>query len=536
MEVGTLPFTGPHTTMARIALISLYDRNAYGLRLLSASLKLQGHECSLVFLKRYQHAAERVLRTAPEDAAWIGIDRRGRPFRHAVGSEITDAELELLGGLLVRAQPDVVGLTVNSPLLRQARKVTDFIRSRIEAPVVWGGYHPTVDPLSSTSWCDYACVGEGDVALLEIARCVDERRNLDDVPNLAFRRSGDLVCNPLAPLVEDLDALPPPDRDPRDMAFIEHDRLEAPYGVLNDKQPGVLQALSSRGCPYHCTYCCEATFKGLYHGQRFLRRRSPESVVNELAEVTRRFNLREIQFEDEIFGLDLRWLREFVPRYRERVGLPFTAYLFPSRQVEEIVALLQSAGLSYCCLALESGSDRMCRDVYERAWDRDLFLASVRACRDQGVGFYTDVITYSPYEREEDLRATLEVLLAAGGPYHICINKLFVMPGTALGERLAADGLQLPDAGAGGVFDYYARLFRIASLSRASATLVAIVERLPWFRRYPRTLDPLVVELLLLPFQPRKLLRRFETALRRVRDRFAPGMAAGTPTTSETSP
>jgi len=521
--------------MARIVLISLYDRNAYGLRLLSASLKRKGHECSLVFLKRYHHASEAVLRGAPEGTAWVGIDRRGRPFRHAVGSEITDVELELLGGLLVRARPDVVGLTVNSPLLRQARQVTEFIKSKVGAPVVWGGYHPTVDPLSSTSWCDYACVGEGDVALLEIARCADEGRSLDEVPNLAFRRSGELVSNPLAPLVEDLDALPPPNRDPRDMAFIEHDRLEAPYAGLNDKPPGVLQALTSRGCPYHCTYCCEATFKSLYRGQRFLRRRSPESMVNELAEASRRFKLREIQFEDEIFGLDLQWLREFAPRYRERVGLPFTAYLFPSRQVGEIVALLRSAGLGYCCLALESGSARMCREVYERVFDRDLFLASVRACRDHGVQFYTDVITYSPYECEEDLNATLSVLLAVGGPYHICINKLHVMPGTALGTRLAADGLTLPEAGAGGVFDYYARLFRIASLSRASAALVALVERTPWFRRHPQALDPLFIELLLLPLQPRKLLRWLKTALRRARDRFGPSPGTGTRTTVEAS-
>ena len=70
--------------------------------------------------------------------------------------------------------------------------------------------------------------------------------------------------------------------------FLEDNSLKRGYQVLNDKKPGVYQAMSARGCPYKCSYCCEATFKDLYAGEVFLRRRSPEDLVAELADRTTR--------------------------------------------------------------------------------------------------------------------------------------------------------------------------------------------------------------------------------------------------------
>src|SRR5258707_14818948 len=84
-----------------------------------------------------------VVEAEPEDYPWIGIDSRGREFRYAHGSPITDRELALLGGLIDRLQPDAIGMSVTTPLRKRNVLVTQFVKTLTDAPVIWGGYDPT---------------------------------------------------------------------------------------------------------------------------------------------------------------------------------------------------------------------------------------------------------------------------------------------------------------------------------------------------------------------------------------------------------
>ena len=188
------------------------------------------------------------------------------------------------------------------------------------------------------------------------------------------------------------------------MALVpEDDQLIVNYPILTDRSSGVYQPITSRGCPYSCTYCCEASLKDIYTGEKFLRRRSPQDSVAELAEAKQKYGATEIMFEDEIFGMDSKWLARFTPLYREQVGLPFSAYLYPTRNIDKILPMMKEAGLTSCCISLQTGSERIHKSVFDRPYDRELFLRTIRLCRALGIGFYTDVITFNPYEEESAL-------------------------------------------------------------------------------------------------------------------------------------
>jgi anaerobic magnesium-protoporphyrin IX monomethyl ester cyclase len=469
-------------SMATIVFISICDRNAHGLRMMSSSLRRNGHACHIVFLKRYGRSPS--VDAEPDDYPWIGLDSRGREFRYAHGSPITDRELELLRGLLERIRPDAIGMSVTTPLRKRNARVTRFIRSFSDTPILWGGYDPTVNTADCLDHCDYACVGEGDLAILDVARRLDVGESLDTVENLSYRRDGSTVTIPKGALVHDLDSLPWRDNSPEHKYFIEDDRLEENYPVLTDRPGGIYQTITARGCPYRCTYCCEASLKDIYTGEKFLRRRSARDAVAELAAAKAEHGATEIMFEDEIFGMDHKWLQQFVPLYREQVGLPFSAYLYPTRNVDKLLPLLKEAGLTSCCVSLQSGSERIHKHVFDRPYDRELFLKTIRLCRSLGVGFYTDVITFNPYEEESDLEKTLDVLLDIQGPYGLCINKLFVLPGTPLAVQMQRDGKAI-DSSRDEMFASYCRLFSIASLSPFSAPAVRAVKSWRLFRRYP---------------------------------------------------
>lgn len=485
--------------MATIAFVSLYDRNAYGLRVMSANLRKHGHECHIIFLKRYDTNPTYQLDLEVGEYPWMGIAKSGRVFKYASNSQISATELELLGQAIDRIRPQVIGMTVNTPLRVQAVKVTRYLKQRTSVPIVWGGYDPTTNPQDCLRLCDYACIGEGDQAILEIARRLDEGRGFDDVGNLAFFKRGFPRTNPKYPAEQNLDNYPWRDDDAEYKYFIEDDRVVEQYDRVNDRPRGVYQAMSARGCPYKCSYCCEATFKELYEGEKFLRRRSPEDIVAELAQAKQRFNLTKIQFEDEIFAMNLKWLNVFAPLYKRDVGLPFSAYIYPTRNIENILSVLKDAGLNYCCLALESGSERVNKQVFDRVYDRELFLHTAAVCKGLGLPFYTDVITYNPYEQEEDLQKTLDVLVDIGGGFDMCINKLFVLPGTKMAEHMKADGIAVGDASRDAMFNYYCRLFWISSMTSRSRSLVRTLQRVPVFRRHPTLLNPQVVEATLHP-------------------------------------
>ncbi len=473
--------------MSKIVFISICDRNAHGLRMMSSSLRRNGHECHIVFLKRYGRSPS--VEAEPDDYPWIGIDTRGREFRYAHGSPITDRELDLLRGLLERIRPDAIGMSVTTPLRKRNVRVTRFIKGFTAAPVIWGGYDPTVNTGDCLEHCDYACVGEGDVAMLEIARRLDAGESLDGVSNLSYRRGGSTVTIARAPLVHDLDSLPWRDNTPEQKYFIEDDRLIESYPSLTDRPAGTYQTITSRGCPYRCTYCCEASLKDIYTGEKFLRRRSAGDTVAELAEAKIKYGATEIMFEDEIFGMDYKWLQQFTPLYREQVGLPFSAYLYPTRIIDKLLPMLKDAGLTSCCVSLQTGSERIHKNVFDRPYDRELFLKTIRLCRSLGVGFYTDVITFNPYEEESDLQKTLDVLLDIKGPYGLCINKLFVLPGTPLTEQMRRDGKTIEDGSRNDLFGYYCRLFSIASWSPFSSWVVRLVKRFDVFRRHPSLIN-----------------------------------------------
>lgn len=485
--------------MATIVFISIYDRNANGLRLMSANLIKHGYQCQIIFLKRYENRQSYHPEQVEGEYPWLGIAKNGRPYKYAINSDISDLEFTLLQQTLEQLRPDVIGLTVTTPMRKQAARVTRFIKRHFTAPVIWGGYDPTVNPADCLDLCDYACIGEGDHAILEIARRIDQDGALDDVKNLAFKKAGAVVVNPRFPLEQVLDKYPWRDNSPRGKWLIDDNRVEANHPCLNDKPKNVYQAMSARGCPFHCAYCCEATLKKLYCDEKFLRRRSPQDLIAELIEVKRSQNITMIHFEDEIFAMDVNWLKDFTELYRKEIDLPFTAYIYPMPNVDEILNLLKSAGLSNCCLALESGSEYINQEVFRRVYNRELFLKTANLCKKLRIDFYTDIITYNPYENQEDLEKSLSVLMEIGGGFDLCINKLFVLPGTVLAERMCEEGITAGSPEKDRMFDYYCRLYWITSYTRHARLLVGLINKAAIFRRFPGLINPVLIEAFLNP-------------------------------------
>lgn len=232
----------------------------------------------------------------------------------------------------------------------------------------------------------------------------------------------------------------------------------------------------------------------VYAGEKFLRRRSVQNMIDEMVEYKKDFPLSQIQFEDEIFAMGTKWLKEFAPLYKEKIDVPFVAYIYPTKNVKQILELLKTAGLTYACLALESGSEHINDDIFNRQYDRKLFLYAAKVCRELNINFYTDVITYNPYEEEEDLVHTLDVLMGMGGGYEMAINKLFVLPGTEMAKRMERDNIIIADSSKDKLFNYYCRLYWITSFKSNLKPTINFIQKFPIFKQYPSLVNPSFIE------------------------------------------
>jgi len=244
--------------------------------------------------------------------------------------------------------PDLIAFSCMTMEVRWLESMIRHLRrAGIRAPVVLGGAHATICPeVMERVPVDFLCVGEGERALPELAEALDAGREPVDVRNLCFRRDGRTLRNPLRPLVSDLDGL----------GF--HDRsLYDAYGYFRDESYDVF--MMSRGCPYGCTFCYNHLWHDLYETEasRFVRFVSVEHGLEELRRVRARRRLEKVLFADNLFVYNRDWFREFMNRYAEEIGLPFTCTIRAEHTSEETIRLLKRANCTGVRFAVETGNE-----------------------------------------------------------------------------------------------------------------------------------------------------------------------------------
>jgi radical SAM superfamily enzyme YgiQ (UPF0313 family) len=398
-----------------IVLISLYSTDAIGLRYIKSVLKNSGFDVSLIFFKEL----------------YLASDLMSMPSKR---------EYQLLIDIIQKLNPNIVGISLRSSYFKIATKITEKIQKELSLPVIWGGTHPTIAPEDSIRVADMICIGEGEYPLLELAERIFSSQDIYNIRNLWVKQNGKVVKNEVRPLIQDLDVLPFPHYGDNDKYFIENE-------AVSNHDPGLqtynLNILASRGCPYHCSYCCNSIFNSIYHkkGPR-IRRRSIKNVMNEINELRDEFpNLRRIDFIDEVFAWDKNWTTAFIKRYKKEVNMPFQCAQHPNMVDTEILKMLREAGLERVEIGVQSGSERVRKEYFERPVSSKKLLLTSKLLRQIGIVPFYDFIVDNPYETNEDKREGLEFLLKFPRPFHLHIFSLIFFPNTVITKRALSDRL-----------------------------------------------------------------------------------------------
>lgn len=371
-----------------------------GIEYLAAALRSDGHDVGLVFDPGFRH----------------------HPYANLGPLALLGPTRDEILARIARFQPDLLAVSVWTNLVPVLAEVARAARERLRVPVLAGGVHATMLPRRTleSGWADYLCVGEGEDVIRELAGALERGKPTDSIAGLWSRTpEGEIVEGPSRALRQDLDALPFPDRE-----------LFRREGVAET----ALACNTLRGCPFRCTYCTNTALQDLHRERgegRFLRRRSPASVVTELAEAKARYRPRSIAFVDELFALDERWIEELVPLYREHVGLPFWGNAYPLLVSDRMLRALRDAGCSELAMGLEVGSEPLNESIRARPMPTARVLEAARKIRAAGIHLYVDAIFGFPGETPADMWSTVE-LAADSRADSVKSFVFFPLPGTPL--------------------------------------------------------------------------------------------------------
>lgn len=349
----------------------------HGIAAMSGCLKQAGHETDLINLNQ------------------------------SAGEMLTNSEI---AERLAQFQPNILAFSVQTLQYKYAVAIAEYLREEgVDIPFVFGGVHATMVPeeVQADGHFDYIGVGECDEAIVELVDKLERGEDPSKILNFRVRKpDGTWQVNHLRhypSLVE----LPPKDYD-----IFNLDKM------LTSKN-GWLSILTSRGCPYRCSYCFnhEVTDRYLEEGghrrKSYLRHYSVERMIGELTMLYERYGdkIKMFVIDDDLFTLNRSYVIDFCRAY-EKTGIttPFVVNAHVQTMREDAAQALSEAGCAIVKFGVESGDETIRKKYLERRMTNDAIDKAFQVCHKYGLHTSAFLMLGVPYEGEEELWNTIRLM------------------------------------------------------------------------------------------------------------------------------
>jgi radical SAM superfamily enzyme YgiQ (UPF0313 family) len=316
------------------------------------------------------------------DSYLQGVNDRENPIWHEIRQ------------LLREYRPDLVGIGSITPKIASALVVADLAKEyNPNCFVVIGGAHPTVSP-DQTIRCpsvDFIVRGEGEKTFAELLSTLDSAsKSYNQIKGMSYKENGKIFHNPPREYARDLNSIPFPARE----------ELMNP-GNYTSEDMGVL--LTSRGCPFKCTYC--------YHPWKGkVNFRSIDNVIEEIKGVMRDFGTRQFAIKDDTFNVSSRHTQEFCERVlKEGLDINWDCTTRVDRIDEDTLKLMVRAGCNVIKVGIETGSQKILEQTH-KGTTLEQARKSAELFNRHGIFWTAYFMLGLPQETEEDIWATYKFM------------------------------------------------------------------------------------------------------------------------------
>ncbi len=299
-------------------------------------------------------------------------------------------------------RPDIVGFqtyTYDLPFVNHGVKIIKDLNPKIMAVV--GGPHPSGTPESvfdDFKNIDAGFRGEAEISFGEYLNGKD----CSEIPGLIYKTNKGVQINDTA-LVENLDELPMPAWD----LIMPETYPQSQHGFFFKKYP-IAPIMITRGCPYKCAFCAASTVSN-----RKLRMRSVDNVLNEILYLYNERGIREFHIVDDNFTMNKNYTIHFLKELK-KMNLDIS-WATPNgvrmdSLNEEILDLMKETGLYLISLGIESGNDRVLKEMKKvlRVKDIEKYVSMIHNAKIDMAGFF--ILGY-PTETIEEIKQTIKFSL-----------------------------------------------------------------------------------------------------------------------------
>lgn len=309
--------------------------------------------------------------------------------------------------IVLATNPDMVGFSATTSGFMDAVEIAAIIRQRRpETKIVFGNVHVSslgAPILEHFPEIDYLVVGEGEGAMLDLA----DGKPLAEIANLIYREGdrpdGKIITNPRRNRIVDLDELPFPAYEK--LAGFPHD-YHLPLFAY-EKRFGATM-ITSRGCPYTCSFCDRTVFERLY------KTNSPEYIYEHMKYLRDRFGVYHINMYDDLFTAKKQRVLDLCDLLIEKpLGMQFNCAIRAGHTSDEMLQKLKQAGALMVSLGIES-ADPVMMDRHKAGVTLDAVRDTVKAIHAAGLRVKGLFIFGMPGETPETVRTTSDFILSLG--------------------------------------------------------------------------------------------------------------------------
>lgn len=283
---------------------------------------------------------------------------------------------------ILRACENALCLAVSSMTCYQIRDGIDVsaaVKNRYpDMPIIWGGYHPSTEPVQTLQnpYIDIVIRGQGELTFMEVVERLHNYESLESIPGVSYKDGGSLINNPDRKF-ENLDSFPP---IPYDVIDVERHVKGYKFGTR------CLDYYASQGCASGCDFCSEPLFCG-----RRWSGLAPEKVVSELEYLAKTYNIDTFMIRDSDFFLNTRRVKELCKLLVEKdMGIRLTSVNgrmeHLSRLDDDVLALVRKAGICEIFIGIESGF----QDALD-AMNKGAKVSQIKTCTDKCIRHDIDI-------------------------------------------------------------------------------------------------------------------------------------------------
>ena len=311
---------------------------------------------------------------------------------------------------LDREKYDVVctgGMAIDYEIIE---KIINSCKSHLSNPlIILGGAIITSNKklISKNMNFDIGVIGEGEKTIIEVLKKIDDKKSLDDVKGICYRKNDKIKFTPPREPILDLDSLPFPDYDALGFGKVldKLSSLDALFGCGGMDYPRTYPILGSRGCPFQCTFC--------YHslGPRY-RTRSLKNILEEIEYAIKKHNINSLHLHDDLFSLDKKRLDEFCIGIKKlskkySIKLAWICQLWVGVVDKNIIRKLKDSGCVVASFGFESYSPVVLKSMKKPITPEQIDNA-IKTCLSENMTFIGNFIFGDLAETKETAKETLE--------------------------------------------------------------------------------------------------------------------------------